>query len=201
MGHGDSVEPLNFLGNKQTVTCIKVKALKLREDILPDLEEKLGLTNASKFQTKVLPVGERDKSERGCGCSPGSPPLPRPALLANGDRRPSPVQPRDGARSGGGDDETGDFLLREGKGEITECSTFYLKIFTLKFFTITGKPLASSTHDDKLLGSLATNCRSIHQHHHHRYSTLPSYAQPYTLNPEMYFLFPRCYTCYCHGRR
>jgi hypothetical protein len=38
------------LGNKQTQTgtCIKVKALKLRGELLPDLEEKLGLTNKRK---------------------------------------------------------------------------------------------------------------------------------------------------------
>ena len=34
--------------NPQTVTCIKVKALKLKEEPLPDLEEKLGLTNERK---------------------------------------------------------------------------------------------------------------------------------------------------------
>jgi hypothetical protein len=43
-----TVEPLNFWGNKQTITCIKIKALKLREELLPDLEEKLGLTNERK---------------------------------------------------------------------------------------------------------------------------------------------------------
>ena len=68
MGHGGS----NFSGNKQTVTCIKVKALKLREELLPDLEEKLGLTNERKqIPDKSSPDGrERDESERGCGCSP-----------------------------------------------------------------------------------------------------------------------------------
>ena len=54
----------NFSGNKQTVTCIKVKALKLREELLPDLEEKLGLTNEHKQIPE--PMGERDESEKGC---------------------------------------------------------------------------------------------------------------------------------------
>ncbi len=83
MGRSVQLNPQTFWGtNKQTV--IQVKALKLKEELLPDLEEKLGLTNASKFQTKVLPVGERDESGGGCGCSPGS-----PALLCSpdGDRR------------------------------------------------------------------------------------------------------------------
>jgi hypothetical protein len=52
--------------NKLFVTCINVKALKLREELKnffqnPDLEEKLGLTNASKFQTEVVPAGEREE--------------------------------------------------------------------------------------------------------------------------------------------
>uniref|UniRef100_A0A0E0KBG0 Uncharacterized protein n=1 Tax=Oryza punctata TaxID=4537 RepID=A0A0E0KBG0_ORYPU len=71
------------------------RALKLRaEELLPDVEEKLGLTNERKQipdKTSPVPVGERDESERGCGCSPGSPPLPSPPLLCspNGYHRPS----------------------------------------------------------------------------------------------------------------
>jgi hypothetical protein len=103
LGHGGSVEPPNFWGNKQTVTCIKIKALKLREDILPDLEEKLGLTNASKFQTKVVPLGERDESERGCGCSPGSPRLPCSARQM--EIGAPPLFSRARGRRAGGDDE------------------------------------------------------------------------------------------------
>jgi hypothetical protein len=78
---GGSVKPTNFWGNKKP-NCylyIKVKALELREELLTDLEEKLGFTQAnskrkhtrweremnqarvyaSKFQTKAHPVGER----------------------------------------------------------------------------------------------------------------------------------------------
>ena len=61
--------------NKQTVTCIKV--------------------NTSKFETKVLPVGESDGSERGCGCSPGCSGtmahLLRSALLAGWRWAPLPT--------------------------------------------------------------------------------------------------------------
>jgi hypothetical protein len=59
LGHGGSIEPPNISGNKQTVTCIKVKAMKLKEELLPDLEEKLGLTNERK-QIPV-PMGERER--------------------------------------------------------------------------------------------------------------------------------------------
>ena len=53
-----------------------------------------------------------------------SPPL---SLSPDGDRRLTPVRPRDGARSGG--DETGDFFfLREGKGNTPPLSQiFYFK--------------------------------------------------------------------------
>jgi hypothetical protein len=64
----------SFLGNKQTVTCIKIKALKLREELLPNLEQKLGLTQANSRQKYSR--WERDESGRGCGCSPRSLPLP-----------------------------------------------------------------------------------------------------------------------------
>ena len=101
MRHRGSVKPSNFLGNKQTVTCIKVMALKRREELLPRFRREARIDERKQIPDKSSPGGrERDESERGCGCSPGS-----PALLA------TPVQPRDGARNG--DDETGDFLLRE----------------------------------------------------------------------------------------
>jgi hypothetical protein len=73
---------LGILGEQTNKLLLLVlreaKALKLtrRRELLPDLEEKLGLTNERK-QIPV-PVGERDESERG---SPGSPPLPCSALL------------------------------------------------------------------------------------------------------------------------
>ena len=98
--------------NKQTVTtCIKVKYQKLREEL-----------NERKANSgKGSPGGERDESGRGCGCSPGSPPLPCSCsarkMEIGAPPLPSPVQPRDGARRG---DETGDiffFLLRQGRGE------------------------------------------------------------------------------------
>jgi hypothetical protein len=87
----------NFSGNKQTVTCIKVKALKLREELLPDLEEKLGLTNEHKQIPD--PMGERDESERGCDAHHD--PLPCSA------RRPSPGQQRL-VLAAQGAEETGD---------------------------------------------------------------------------------------------
>jgi hypothetical protein len=56
-------------------------------------------------------------------------PSPPPPLLCSpdGDRRPSPVQQRDGARSGG--DETGDFFsFTPREGEDTLVNREYLSI-------------------------------------------------------------------------
>jgi hypothetical protein len=59
---GVQLNPQTFGWNKQqTVICIKVKALKLRGELLPDLEDKLGLTQAN--YTKVLPVREMNQKE------------------------------------------------------------------------------------------------------------------------------------------
>jgi hypothetical protein len=49
LGHGGFT---NISGNKQTVTCIKVKALKLREELLPRSRREAKV-NASKFDAKV----------------------------------------------------------------------------------------------------------------------------------------------------
>jgi hypothetical protein len=87
-------------GNKQTVTCIKVKALKLKRRASSRSRREARVNEErKKYQVSRW---ERDESERGCGCSRGSPPL---LCSPDGDRRPSlpcSVQPRlGGARSGG----------------------------------------------------------------------------------------------------
>jgi hypothetical protein len=88
---GVQLNPPNFWGNNkqtQTVTCIKVKGsgTKRRASSRSTREARV---YASKFQDRSIP-GERERdesSERGCGCSPGSPCSP------DGDRRPSPSPP------------------------------------------------------------------------------------------------------------
>lgn len=60
---------------KLLVLLLRFKAIKLRENqLLPDLEEKIQLTQASKLDTKAGGLErEREMNEkRGCGCSPRS---------------------------------------------------------------------------------------------------------------------------------
>uniref|UniRef100_A0A0E0MDK3 Uncharacterized protein n=1 Tax=Oryza punctata TaxID=4537 RepID=A0A0E0MDK3_ORYPU len=124
---GVQLNPQTFGGTNN-----KLLLLVLREELLPDLEEKLGLTNASKFQTRVVPVGERDEfRERGYVDAHLQDPLPSPALLAT-----SPVQPRDGASSGGA--QTGDFISFTPRGGKVKILLYlYLNIFRDNcFFTL-----------------------------------------------------------------
>jgi hypothetical protein len=93
---GVQLNPQTFGWNKQqTVICIKVKALELREraSSRSRKEARVNERTQANSRQKVVPVGEREMNQKEQdvdGCSPGSPPLPCSARRMDGDRRPSP---------------------------------------------------------------------------------------------------------------